>query len=175
MSPAPQPGGRGDRGPAGSVGFTLSQLGYAVSRRFHETLAPVGLEPRQFALLRHIALAEGRTQQAFGETLQIPASRMVALIDELEGRGLVERRTNPTDRRARALHLTDGGRALLAEAFALAVGLEKVLCAGLRREEQASLLDLLHRVAVNLGLADGAHPGLGGHFPPPSRPPSRRS
>src|SRR5581483_9559031 len=95
-----------------------SSLGYAVSRRFHTTLEPLSLEPREFALLRAVAPAEGASQQAIGERLQIPASRMVAFVDALEARGLLERRPNPNDRRARALYLTDDGRALLASAFA---------------------------------------------------------
>ena len=46
--------------PGHSVGFLLSQLGYATSRNFRQTLAPLGLEPRQFAMLRFIGTDEGR-------------------------------------------------------------------------------------------------------------------
>src|ERR1700722_10116450 len=99
-----------DTSPSRSVGFTLSSLGLAVSRRFHATLEPLGLEPREFVLLRAVAPAEGASQQAIGERLHIPASRMVAFVDALEARGLLERRPNPDDRRARALYLTDDAR-----------------------------------------------------------------
>ena len=44
----------------------------------------------------------------------MPPSRMVALVDELEQRGLVERRPHPSDRRVRALYLTAEGREMLA-------------------------------------------------------------
>src|SRR5256885_17238197 len=98
---------------AQSVGFTLSSLGYAVSRRFSQTLAPLQLEPREFALLRAVRAAEGQTQQAIAAALRIPASRMVAVVDALERRGLLERRHNPRDRRARELHLTASGDELL--------------------------------------------------------------
>ena len=96
-----------------AVGFVLSSTGYAVARRFRETLAPLELEPREFALLRAVGAAEGQTQQAIGERLGIPASRMVAFVDALEARALLERRANPIDRRARALHLTSAGSELL--------------------------------------------------------------
>ncbi|MGH2879628.1 MAG: MarR family transcriptional regulator [Solirubrobacteraceae bacterium] len=59
-------------------------------------------------------MTPGASQQAIGERLQIPPSRMVAFVDALEQRGLLERRANPEDRRARALYLTDEGRELLA-------------------------------------------------------------
>jgi DNA-binding MarR family transcriptional regulator len=125
----PAPGGAGLADPAQpvgtarSVGFTISGTGYAVARRFRHTLAPLALEPREFALLRAVGAGEGSSQQAIAEGLQIPASRMVALVDALEARGLLERRLNSVDRRARALHLTADGRKLLERAFALALEL----------------------------------------------------
>jgi len=146
--------------PFRSVGFTLSTSGYAVARRFRRVLAPVGLEPREFALLRAVSVSEGSSQQAIGERLQIPASRMVAFVDALEARGLLQRRRNPADRRARALHLTDEGRELLGRAFVLAVEHERDLCADLSDEERDQLLDLLGRITERLGLAPGVHAAL---------------
>jgi hypothetical protein len=58
--------------PFRSVGFTISTIGYAVSRRFHEALEPLALEPREFALMRAVGASEGQSQQAIGERLQIP-------------------------------------------------------------------------------------------------------
>jgi len=110
---------------AESVGFTISSLGFAVSSRFVETLAPLELEPREFALMRAVQQAEGQTQQAIGSSLHIPASRMVAFVDALEARGLLERRSNPHDRRARALHLTHSGTELLLRALARAAAFEQ--------------------------------------------------
>jgi DNA-binding MarR family transcriptional regulator len=143
--------------PFHSVGFTVSSIGYAVGRRFHQTLTPLDLEPREFALLRAVGFAEGQSQQAIGERLQIPASRMVAFVDALQARGLLERRHNPLDRRTRALHLTDAGRELLGRAFTLAAGLERELCAHLSAAEREQLLDLLQRVGQSLSLPMGVH------------------
>jgi DNA-binding MarR family transcriptional regulator len=143
--------------PFRSVGFTVSTIGYAVSRRFREILAPLELEPREFALLRAVNASEGESQQAIGGRLKIPPSRMVAFVDALEGRGLLERRLNPDDRRTRALHLTDDGRELLGRAFELAVGHERDLCADLSAAEREQLLDLLQRVGLRLGLPPGVH------------------
>jgi DNA-binding MarR family transcriptional regulator len=163
-SPAQKPSAKPSAGnasavgsPAQSVGFTLSSLGHAVARRFHSTLEPLHLEPREFALLRAIAPAEGASQQAIGERLQIPPSRMVAFVDSLEQRGLLERRANPDDRRARALYLTGEGRQLLAAAFTLAAELEAELCAQLSSTEREQLLDALGRVGAQLGVNPGAH------------------
>ena len=143
--------------PSRSIGFTLSTLGFAVSAAFREKLAPLGLEPRDFALLRAIGGAEGASQQAVGAQLGIPPSRMVAFVDALEARGLVERRPQPADRRARALHLTAAGRALQRRAFAVAAAFEQELSSGLRGGEPERLRELLGRVGETLGLAPGVH------------------
>lgn len=143
--------------PFRTVGFTLSSLGYAVSRRFQATLAPLRLEPREFALLRAVAAAEGQSQQSLGERLQIPASRMVAFVDALQERGLLERRANPQDRRAHALHLTDAGNELLERATTEAIAFERDLCAELDGEERERLLDAMERVGRRLGQEPGTH------------------
>jgi DNA-binding MarR family transcriptional regulator len=146
--------------PVRVVGFALSTSGYAVARRFRQLLAPLALEPREFALLRAVAANEGASQQAIGERLQIPASRMVAFVDALEARGLLERRQNPSDRRARALHVTKEGCELLARAVELASDFERDLCADLSPEEREQLLDLIERVGARLGLPPGVHAAL---------------
>jgi DNA-binding MarR family transcriptional regulator len=143
--------------PFRSVGFKLSSAGYVVARRFRAVLAPLQLEPREFALLRAVAATEGQSQQATGERLQIPSSRMVAFVDALEARGLIERRHNPDDRRTRTLYLTADGRDLLGRAFAAASVFEADLCADLSDAEREQLLDLLERVGTRLGLSPGAH------------------
>jgi DNA-binding MarR family transcriptional regulator len=143
--------------PFESVGFALSTLGFAVSARFHERLAPLGIEPRDFALLRAVGAAEGQSQQAVGERLRIPPSRMVSFVDALEARGLLERRPHPTDRRVRALHLTSDGQALHTEAFTVALGFERELCAGLDDEQRRQLLERLATVGAALGVPPGVH------------------
>ncbi len=143
--------------PFRSVGFTLSTLGFAVAAGFRARLEPLGIEPKDFALLRAVGAAEGLSQQAISEQLRIPASRMVAFVDSLETRGLLERRAHPSDRRARALHLTKAGRALLAKAYEAAVGFETDLCAGLGKGERERLLELLGVVLATLGLPPGVH------------------
>jgi DNA-binding MarR family transcriptional regulator len=143
--------------PFRSVGFTLSSLGHAVARGFSEALAPLGIEPRDFALLRLLATVEGDSQQAVGERLGIPSSRMVAFVDAHEAHGLIERRQDPADRRIHALHLTKAGRGLLSRAFAIAVAYEQELCGDLSSSEREQLLDLLGRVGLRLGVAPGIH------------------
>jgi DNA-binding MarR family transcriptional regulator len=140
--------------------FLLSSLGYHVGRRLAASLEPLDLEPRHFAVLNAVATQPGQSQQALAAALQIPPSRMVAILDDLERRGLVERRSNPSDRRVRALHLTPGGTSVLTRARRRAADNERRLLAALHPDERERLHELLERVAGANGLAGGAHPAL---------------
>jgi DNA-binding MarR family transcriptional regulator len=84
---------------------------------------------------------------------------MVALVDELERRGLIERRPSPADRRAHALFLTGEGGRLLDRVMKVSADHEAQLCAGLTRSERERLIELLARVSAEQGLATGVHPG----------------
>jgi len=145
---------------AGSVGFLLSKLGMTSAARFAEMLEPLGIDPRHFGILRIVAMTEGQSQQRLAEALHVPPSGMVALIDDVEARGLVERRRNPNDRRAHALHLTTKGRRLYERALEIATAYEEHLCGGLSDRERDHLLALLHKVAAGYGTPAGSHPGM---------------
>lgn len=142
----------------GSSAFLLAQLGFTAARRFAHRLAPLELEPRHVGLLRVVAAAEGQSQQAIGERMRIAPSRMVAFVDDLEQRGLVERKRNPADRRAYALHLTDHGRALLETALAEAATHDEEITAPLSPAEKEQLHALLSKLAAAHGL-DEPFPG----------------
>lgn len=144
-----------------SVAFLLSTLGYEVRRELGARLADLGLELRQFGLLRLVAQDDGQSQRALGSVLEITPNRMVGLVDDLERRGLIERRAHPADRRAYALALTETGRALLATAFQAAFSVEGDVCSGLSPEERGQLLGLLRKVAQRKSGATGAEDTAG--------------
>ncbi len=142
------------------AGFLLVQLGTHRHRRFAERLAPLDLHPRHFGMLSHLAANEGQSQQALSAALGIHRSAMVALVDDLEHRGLAERRRDTSDRRAHALYLTSPGRRLLAKLERAAEGDEAELLTALNSSERSQLISLLQRVAESQGLTAGVHPNL---------------
>src|SRR4029453_5445067 len=133
------------------VAFLLSQLGFHSTRLWKDRLAPLGIDPRHAVLLRHVAAAQGQSQQALGRAMQIPPSRMVALVDELERAGLLERRPSPADRRAPPLHPTGDGGGLRDLLMQVSADHEAQLGAGLTQAERHRLIDLLSRVAAKQG------------------------
>jgi DNA-binding MarR family transcriptional regulator len=140
--------------------FLLAQLGGYSSRAWVARLAALGLDAREVMLFRHVALAEGSTQRAVASAIGLPASRIVAVVDRLTEMGWIERRGTPGDRRARALHITPQGRAMLARILEVSAEHETDLTRGLSAAEEQTLVQLLHRLADSHGLIEGVHPGF---------------
>ena len=151
----------GDRAPS-TLAFLLSQVGIHAARQFSERIAEVGLVPPLFRVLNLVDAAEGRSQQAIGEAIDVPASRMVALVDELEKRDLIERRPNPADRRVRALYLTAKGRKTLARGREIAAEHERQLTRGMAAADRKRLVELLQKMVDEQTIGRGVHPGLAG-------------
>lgn len=79
---------------------------------------------------------------------------MTSMVDALEERGLVQRRPDPEDRRARHIIPTDDGRALLSSARSSLRAVEEELMGGLSTGEQTQLRRLLARVPLGAGDAE---------------------
>jgi DNA-binding MarR family transcriptional regulator len=129
------------------VAFLFSKIGARARKLYAEALEPLGLRPNHVAVLQYLHVREGASQREVVDGLWIDASSLVALLDEFEDRGLAERRPNPRDRRAYAVHLTEGGRDALTEARALSREVERRLLAPLAAHEREHLYGLLARVA----------------------------
>ena len=149
----------GDKAPS-TLAFLLSQVGIHAARQFSERIAEVGLHPALFRVLNLVDAAEGRSQQAIGEAIEVPPSRMVALVDELEQLGLVERRPHATDRRVRALYLTAKGRATLTRGREIARLHERDLTRGMAAADRKRLTGYLQKIVDEQTIGRGVHPGL---------------
>jgi DNA-binding MarR family transcriptional regulator len=149
----------GDKAPF-SIGFLLSQVGIHAARRLAERLQEIDLQPPLFRVLNVVDAAEGLSQHAIGEAIQAPPSRMVAIVDELEGRGLIDRRPDPGDRRVHALYLTADGRAVLTKGREIAAEHEAELTKGMTKADRQRLVSLLRDVVDQQDIGAGVHPGL---------------
>jgi DNA-binding MarR family transcriptional regulator len=127
---------------------------------FAARLSTLGLSPPDAGILRVLSQSEGLSQQQLATALAAHASRLVALVDALEGKGLVERRDDPADRRSYALHLTAKGKSMLERVARVGREHNEALCASLTRDEHEQLATLLGRMAQQQGLTAGVHPGF---------------
>jgi DNA-binding MarR family transcriptional regulator len=110
-------------------------------------LRPLGLSIAHVAVAGLLADHGDLSQRQLLETMDADKSTMVNLIDELESQGLVERRRDPRDRRAHAVHLTDAGRRRLVGIGELVARNEDDFLAPLSMRERGGLNDLLRRLA----------------------------
>ncbi|SHF68618.1 DNA-binding transcriptional regulator, MarR family [Jatrophihabitans endophyticus] len=141
------------------MAFRLAQLGAVAAEQFGERVAELELSRPQAGLLRLIGRRPGQSQRAVAAQLGTPPSRLVALLDDLERRDLLERRRNPDDRRNHELHLTPAGERTLDRLGVVAADHEAAVTVGLSAAERTRLDELLGRLAAAHGLAEGVHPG----------------
>ena len=87
------------------------------------------------------------------------ASRLVAVVDEMESLGLVTRESNSEDRRSYSLQITRKGKESLAQIGQVSRAHNEALCAALNPEERSTLVELLQRIADQQGLVRNVHPG----------------
>lgn len=139
--------------------FLLAQLGAHAASQFAERLGVLELTPADAGILRLLRTEAGLSQQTLAAKLQIHPSRLVAILDNLEKRGFVERRANADDRRLYSLHLTQIGGETLESIGDVARQHQDALLTSLSREERDALANLLLRVADQQGLIRGVHPG----------------
>ncbi|WP_394833289.1 MarR family transcriptional regulator [Pendulispora rubella] len=152
------------------IAFLLTQVGSHAAGQFAERLAPLDLSPPHAGILRAIAVNAGMSQQALSGYLHILPSRLVTLVDELQERGLIERRDSPEDRRVYALHLTAKGQSALEAIGRIGREHESAVCAPLDDGEREQLGALLLKIANAEGLMPGVHPGFGRMGPPRNNP-----
>jgi DNA-binding MarR family transcriptional regulator len=139
--------------------FLLAQIGAHAATRFAERLAALHLSPPEAGILRLLRRAPGISQQELSARLRIHPSRLVAILDNLEKRNLVDRKPNPQDRRLYSLYLTKDGSEILEQIGKLAHEHQDALLSTLSSDERGKLTELLHRIAAAQGLTPGVHPG----------------
>lgn len=127
--------------------FLLKRLGFAAKERSIEAYEKLGLNPYHHAVLALLDEGSRETQGAIADALGYDRGQLVGLLDELEQKGLVERRRDPSDRRRHTVHLTAEGRSTLAKIRKLAAALEDEFLAVLDEEQRLQLHDLLRQLA----------------------------
>ena len=142
------------------TGFLLARMGHVAAKQFSGRLETLGLTTRMWGALNVLDVEGPLNQQALGKLTGIDPSSMVSTVDDLEAAGLVERRRHPSDRRAHAIHITDGGRETLGRGRQLARAAQEDLLAPLDGEERKQLHELLLRLVI-ASKPSGAGAGAG--------------
>lgn len=132
----------------------LLSLLYDVARlirvRSDQRARSTGMTRAQWIILIWVKRKPGITQNELACLVEVEPITVARLIDRLEGRGLVERRLDPKDRRLRRLHLTEAAEPLMAEIEQYKVELDEQITAGLDGATLQRVHDALLTMKANL-------------------------
>ncbi len=101
---------------AARLGYLLKHAQQQLVLASAPALAPYGIDGRELAVLAVLAADIPLSQQEAADQLGVDRTTMVALVDTLEGKGLVERHRSPQDRRKNIVQLTPAGEDSLSRA-----------------------------------------------------------
>src|SRR2546421_5684077 len=126
-----------------STSHLLKRLGWAVKDRAIAAYEATGLSPYHHAVLAVLEEAPPETQAMIAEALGYDPSHLVGLLDELEERGLIERRRDPSDRRRHLVSLTAEGKRSLSRLRSIVKRVDDEFFAPLDAEQREALQGLL--------------------------------
>jgi DNA-binding MarR family transcriptional regulator len=147
-SPLAKAGVKPPRELVSSPSFLLKRLGFAVKERVSDAFEDAGASAYHYAVLAVLEEGDRETQATIADALTYDRSYLVGLLDELEERGLIERRRDPADRRRHIVRVTPAGKKSLARLRALQSRVDDEFFAPLSTDERATLHALLHKLAV---------------------------
>lgn len=135
-----------------TFGFLVADVARLMRGEFDRAIAEAGLDvtPGEARALSHAARAGSARQNVLAERMGVEAMTLSAYLDRLEARGLVERTTDPTDRRAKLVHLTGAAEAVLVQVRRIARRAHDRAQSSLTPAEWDTLQALLKRVRTEL-------------------------
>lgn len=130
-----------------SPGYLLKRLAMAIKERTAVALEGSGLSPYDHGILALLDEEPPETQATIADALGYDRSHLVGVLDDLEQRGLIERRRDPGDRRRHVVSITPAGKQALPRLRTVAKRVEEEFLAPLDAEERATMTEHLARLA----------------------------
>ncbi len=147
-----------------SLGFLIADVARMMRRAFQSRFDDGPVTYEQARALVHLAREQGLRQIDLAERLEIQPITLARIVDRLAEAGLVERRADPSDRRAYRLYLTVAAEPLIARIRAVGLAVRSDALAGMSARDAARAVELLGRIRDALGSPrrdsrDGGPPG----------------
>lgn len=133
----------------GRTGFLLAKAAQRVRDAYDSQLDPMGMTGRHGGVLAILGEKGNISQSEIGSCTYIDRTTVVAVIDDLEKLGLVERKEHPTDRRSHAIYLTEKGKEFLPKIDKQAMETEHKFLECLNAQEQKTLIQLLRKLVLS--------------------------
>jgi DNA-binding MarR family transcriptional regulator len=135
-----------------SLGFTTNRLANRLKAELEQGFVRRGhdITADQWLILSRLNEQDGLTQHELGERISKDKTNVARMLALMEEHGLVERRIDPDDNRARRIYLTAYSHALLPDLIAASQEVLARSQKGFTQEEVRQLIDTLNRVFHNL-------------------------
>lgn len=132
------------------IGYLLADNSRLARRAFDERVRADGVTGPQARLLLTLDRIPGENQGHYADMLDVEPITLCRMVDRLEDAGLVERRPDPDDRRARRLHLTAKSREKLTRLRERLDTMVDEMLSGMSDAERDEFTRLLTVVRTNL-------------------------
>jgi MarR family transcriptional regulator, transcriptional regulator for hemolysin len=132
------------------VEFNINDVARLLKTYADQRARDFGMTRAQWAVLARVEKSEGLKQTELADTLDLQPITVTRLIDRLCDNGLIERRSDPDDRRAKRLYLTPAARPVLDDLARLGTDLMARVLAGLEAAAVEQLLSQLLTLKTNL-------------------------
>jgi MarR family transcriptional regulator for hemolysin len=138
-----------------NFGFLLKDVSRRYVLRFEQRARGISLTLPQCRALVRLDENEGVSQARLAELADVEPMTMVRILDRMQADGLLERRPDPADRRARRLYLTRKAKPLLDQIWRMSELTRAETFAGISRRERETFMGLLERMHTNVCALDG--------------------
>lgn len=130
--------------------YLLNRAGARIATAFGEEMRPLGASLQMWRVLAALRERDGRRMGDLSVMTSIEVSTLTRLVDQMEKKGLVERRRDPDDARVVALHVTTAGKRLTRRIVPIAERYEQVALKGFAPVEAQVLRAALRRLYANM-------------------------
>lgn len=132
------------------IGYSITDVGRLLRTVFERRVRSFGLTRAQWLVIARVHRRPGLSQSEAADLLEIEKAPAGRLIDRMEAKGWLERRSDPRDRRIKRLHLTSEGKRIHAAIWPIAEATVDAALAGLSLIERRRLTALMKRVKLEL-------------------------
>lgn len=132
------------------LNFVLTKAQQSVHQLFKAELAPYGVTPGQYAVLKCLWDENGQTAKQIAERLCLDGSTVTGILDRIEQKGLIEKKVDAKDRRALQVLLTKAGRELEAPLSRVIEEANRKALSNLETDRSEDLKKLLQEISTTI-------------------------
>jgi DNA-binding MarR family transcriptional regulator len=130
--------------------FVMHELAHLMRTLFDQRARARGMTRAQWVILKRLERTPGLSQNELASLIEVEPITVGRLVDRLEARGLVERRSDPRDRRIHRLHLTAKSKPILREIAQNIVEIDKIMSSGISEKALEDIAAHLKTMKANL-------------------------